>query len=440
MTEKVLEKLRENNVKVVKLQFTDIHGHLKEVDLPNLAQVKESLDHGTWFDGSSIQGFTRISESDQYLKPDVETLKVLPWDPETARIICDVHNPDETPFEGDARGILKKVCKEAEDLGFTYNVGPELEFFLFKRGDNGLEPIASDTAGYFDHSSRDLGIQVRKEIYSSLDELDIHVEMGHHEVAPGQHEIDFRYDDAVKTADNALTLKHVVKNIADKHGLYASFMPKPLMGENGNGMHVHQSFSKDDKNVFYDGNDERNLSDIAKHFIEGQLRHARAFCAVTNPTVNSYKRLVPGYEAPVYPCWGQKNRSAMIRIPRTSKGREEKATRAELRCPDPSSNPYLAFAVMLAAGLDGVRGKLQLRSATETSLYEMSEKEIKDQGIEALPASLGEAIEELEKDEVILNALGPHAGPAYVRAKKEEFAEYRLQVTPWELEKYLPRL
>lgn len=403
--------------------------------------MAESLEKGTWFDGSSIEGFTRIAESDMYLKPDASTYALLPWETgeeATARFICDVYTPDSKPFEGDPRHILKKVMKEAEELGYEYNVGPELEFFLFKPKEDGqLIPITHDKAGYFDFSPRDLAMQVRNDIIKALESMGLEVEMSHHEVAPGQHEIDFKYGNALKTADNAITFKHVVKSIAQKHGIYASFMPKPLFGVNGSGMHVHQSLFdiKTGKNAFFDANDKYKLSSIAKSFIAGQLSHVKAMSAVVAPKVNSYKRLVPGYEAPVYICWAQINRSALIRIPRYSPGREH-ATRAELRCPDPSCNPYLAFAVMLKGGLDGIKDKSMPPEPVEEDVYEFDEVKLEKRKIDTLPGSLAEAIYELKKDKVIQEALGNHTYPIYLAAKKAEHDEYRLQVTSWELEKY----
>jgi len=436
----ILEKVKKDSVKFVQLQFTDIQGVIKAVTIP-VEKLAESLEKGTWFDGSSIEGFTRICESDMYLKPDPETYVVLPWENSekaTVRFICDVYMPDGKPFEGDPRYILKKVMKEAKELGYEYNVGPELEFFLFKPKESGeLVPTTHDVAGYFDFSPRDLAGEVRKEIILALESLGLEVEMSHHEVAPGQHEIDFKYGQALIQADRCITFKHAVKSIANKHGLYATFMPKPLFGQNGSGMHVHQSLFdiKTKENAFFDESDNYKLSKVAKSFIAGQLAHVKAFCAITAPTVNSYKRLVPGYEAPVYLSWARINRSALIRIPRYSPGRE-KATRCELRCPDPSCNPYLAFAVMLKAGLDGVKKKLSPSEPVEEDLYEFDDEKRAEKKIDTLPGSLGEAIEELKKDSVVQEALGKHTYPIYIKAKKSEWDEYRLQVTKWEQEKY----
>ena len=439
-SKKVLEKAKKDEVKFVQLQFTDIHGTIKSVTIP-IHKLEESLEKGTWFDGSSIEGFTRIAESDMFLKPDPSTYAVLPWEPsdkKVARFICDVYTPDGKPFEGDPRYILKRVMKEAEELGFQYNVGPELEFFMFKLSDNcELKPIPQDVAGYFDYTPRDLADNIRSDIVNALEAMGLEVEMSHHEVAPGQHEIDFKYGNALTQADRAITFKHAAKSIVFKHGLFASFMPKPIFGVNGSGMHVHQSLFdiKTGKNAFFDPNDRYKLSKIAKSFIAGQLKNVKSMSAVVAPTVNSYKRLVPGFEAPVYICWAQINRSALIRIPRYSPGREQ-ATRAELRCPDPSCNPYLAFAVMLKAGLDGIKNKLEPPAPIEEDVYEFDECALETHKIETLPASLGEALIELTKSNIMREALGEHTYKVYLAAKKAEFDEFRLQVTKWELEKY----
>ncbi len=437
--EKVLEEAKQKDVKFVKLQFTDISGMVKSVAIP-IELLEESLDKGTWFDGSSIEGFARICESDMYLMPDPSTFTILPWRPKekaTARIIADVYGPDGKPFEGDPRYILKKAIQEAKKEGFIYNTGPELEFFLFKANEAKIAPVPHDVAGYFDFSPRDLASDVRRDVIFALEDLGMHVEMSHHEVAPGQHEIDFRYDEALKTADNAVTFKYTVKAIASAHDLYATFMPKPIFGQNGSGMHVHQSlFNKEGKNIFFDSEDKYKLSETAYGFIAGQLGHVRAMSAVLAPTVNSYKRLVPGYEAPVYICWGQRNRSALIRVPRYSVGREQ-STRAELRCPDPSCNPYLAFAVMLRAGLDGIKRKLKPPEPVEEDVYGFDDAKLVSLNIDTLPASLYEAIEEFERDKLMKDALGKHTYGRYLEAKKAEWDEYRIQVTEWELDHYL---
>jgi len=440
VNKKLLSKVKEENVKFIQLQFTDIHGSIKAVTIPD-DKLAEALEKGVWFDGSSIEGFTRIAESDMFLKLDPETYAILPWESndtiKTARIICDVYTPDGKPFEGDPRYILRRAVKEADSMGYIYNVGPELEFFLFRPKDGSIEPATHDVAGYFDYSPRDLASEVRKDIVLSLQSMGLEIEASHHEVAAGQHEIDFKYADALKTADNCITFKHAVKSIAHKHGLYATFMPKPVFGINGSGMHCHQSLfdRKTGKTAFYDEKDRYKLSAIAKHFIAGQLRHVKGMSAILSPNVNSYKRLVPGYEAPVYICWAQINRSALIRIPRYSSGREQ-ATRCELRCPDPSNNPYLAFAVMLKAGLDGIKNKLTPPEPVEENVYHFDEQKRTEAKIETLPGSLGDAIAELEKEELIREALGKHTYAVYVEAKSKEWDGYRTQVTKWEIDRY----
>jgi len=441
LKEKVLTEAKSEDVKFIKLQFSDMFGIVKSVTIP-IEQLEESMEKGTWFDGSSIEGFARICESDMYLMPDPSTFAVLPWRPKEkaeARIIADVYTSDGKPFDGDPRYILKKAIKEAEKMGFKYFTGPELEFFLFKRNgeDEKIKPVPHDVAGYFDFSPRDLASDVRRDTMLALEELGMHIEMSHHEVADGQHEIDFRYDEALKTADHAVTFKYTVKAIANMHGLYATFMPKPIFGINGSGMHVHQSlFTKDGKPAFYNARDKYKLSKTAYSFIAGQLEHIKGMCAVVAPTTNSYKRLVPGYEAPVYICWGQRNRSALLRVPRYSPGRE-KATRAELRCPDPSCSPYLAFAVMLRAGLDGIKRKLTPPDPVEEDVYHFDDHKLEELGIDTLPASLGEAIAEFEKSKLMKEALGKHLYERYIEAKKAEWKEYIMQVTDWEIDRYL---
>lgn len=434
----LIERARADGVQFVSLQLTDVMGAIKNITVP-LHKLGEALDRGIWFDGSSIQGFARIYESDMFMIPDVSTYRVLPWtegDHRLARIICDAYRPDGEPFDGDPRGVLKRVLKRAESMGLRYFTSSEPEFFLFK-GDGGTTPVPHDVAGYFDFSPRDLASEVRQDIILALDALEIEVERAHHEVATAQHEINFVYADALRSADNLMTFKYTVKAIAQAHDLYATFMPKPIAGINGSGMHTHQSlFDLEGKqNLFYDAKDSYHLSELAYHFLAGQLEHARALAAVVAPTVNSFKRLVPGYEAPVYICWGQINRSALIRIPRYSAGRE-KATRMELRCPDSSSNIYLATAAMLAAGLDGIERKLEAPAPIEESAYELTEEALEERGIGMLPGSLGEALAELDRDPLICEAMGDHCYKAFVRAKRKEWNEYRLQVTPWEWARY----
>jgi glutamine synthetase len=410
------------------------------VDAP-VKRLKEALEDGIWFDGSSVEGFARIQESDMLLIVDPDSYAVLPWTPQgsrRARVFCDIYMPDGKPFEGDPRGVLKRMMSKISDRGWTYNVGPEPEFFLFKKNGENVHPVPHDVGGYFDFSADDEAVRVRTALMEALYSMGLEVEVGHHEVALGQHEIDFRFDDALKTADNVLTLKYTVKAIAAEHGLIASFMPKPIFGINGSGMHCHQSlFDGKGNNLFFDATDEFNLSKIAHHFIAGQLAHARGFCAITAPTPNSYKRLVPGYEAPVYIGWAQRNRSALIRIPRYTPGRD-KAVRAELRCPDPSSNPYLAFSVMIAAALDGIDNKLMPpKPLNNVNVYHLTAEERKEMNIDSLPGSLPEAMSELEKDMVLRNALGETTYDAFMTAKQAEWDDFRMHVTDYEVERYL---
>jgi glutamine synthetase len=438
----LLARVKEDEVKFISIQFTDVTGTVKSVDIP-VARLPDALEDGIWFDGSSVEGFARIQESDMRLVPDIGTYAVLPWTlPELrrARIFCEIFQPDGKPFPGDPRGTLKKMMGKLSKRGWKYNVGPEPEFFLF-RGGNGQErihPVPHDVGGYFDFSANDEAVRVRSELMDALEGMGLDVETGHHEVALGQHEIDFRFDDALRTADNVLTLKYTVKAIAAQHGLIASFMPKPIFGINGSGMHVHQSlFDIHGNNLFADPKDDFHLSPIAYNFIAGQLVHARALAAIVAPTVNSYKRLVPGYEAPVYVGWAQINRSALIRIPRWSPGRDN-STRAELRFPDPSTNPYLAFTAMLAAALDGIDHNLKCpKPLNQVNVYELTPKERKDLGVTELPGSLGEALQELKSDAVIREALGTDIYETFNRAKLEEIVEYQMKVTDWEVERYL---
>lgn len=439
----VLEKAKADGVHFISLQFTDILGTIKSITIPT-GRLDEALERGVWFDGSSIQGFARIYESDMVLKPDPSTYRVLPWSiPERrrARIICDLLSPDGSPFAGDPRTVLRKVMARGAEQGFHYYTGPELEFFLFKKdGEFPTQPVPHDVGGYFDFSPRDEAQQVRSDIILALEAMGMEVEASHHEVATAQHEIDFRYADALTSADNAMTFKYTVKAIAATYGLYATFMPKPLFGINGSGMHTHQSaFDEAGNNRFFDADDEYKLSKLAYSFIAGQLNHARALSAILAPTVNSYKRLVPGYEAPAYICWAQINRSALIRIPRYSPGRES-STRAELRCPDPSCNPYLAFAVMLAAGLDGVENGMTAPPPVNEDVYDFDEDDLRARAIGVLPGTLEEALVALVEDPVIREALGEHVYQAFTRAKRAEWDDYRIRVTEWELERYLETL
>ncbi len=436
----ILEQVKQDNVKFVQLQFIDILGVVKSLTIP-VTKLPASLEDGTWFDGSSIEGFTRIHESDMFLKPDVDTYAVIPWlnseHGNTARFICDVCTPDGDPFEGDPRYILKKAMAEAAEMGYELNTGPELEFFLFKKENGNLKPLPHDTAGYFDLTT-DEGIEIRSEMHHALTAFGIDVEALHHEVAEGQHEIDFKYGPALKTADNAITLRFVLKAIAQRHDLHVTFIPKPIAGINGSGMHVHQSLfsTETGKNVFFDENAEYMLSDIAKSYIAGTLAHIQGICAITNPIVNSYKRLVPGFEAPVYLSWARVNRSALIRIPRYSKGKSQ-ATRCELRCPDPTSNPYLAFAVMLKAGLDGIKNNMTPPKPVEEDLYEFSDEKLASMNIETLPASLGEALSNLKDSAIAKEVLGEHTYNKYIEAKTAEWDSYRLFVSQWEIDKYM---
>jgi glutamine synthetase len=433
----ILKMAEENNVRFIRMQFTDILGITKNVAI-TVKQLEDALDNKIMFDGSSIDGFTRIQESDMYLRPDYDTFTLFPWRPEeggtVARLICDVYTPEGEPFAGGPRNVLKNALKEAEEMGFDMNVGPEPEFFLFQLDENGEATTKThDNGGYFDLGPVDKGQNARRSIVLALEEMGFEVEASHHEVAPGQHEIDFKYAPALETADNIATFKFVTKSIAHQHGLHATFMPKPIFGENGSGMHVHQSLFKDGKNSFYDENDKLGLSQTAYYYIGGLIKHARSLAAITNPSVNSYKRLVPGYEAPVYVAWSSANRSALIRIP-ASRGA---GTRLELRNPDPTANPYLAIAVMLKAGLDGIKNKIEPPKEVLENIYEMSDERKEELKIESLPGDINEAIGLLLEDEVITGVLGDHILEHFVAAKKVEWDIYRTQVTNWELEQYL---
>jgi glutamine synthetase len=434
-------RIEEDLVKFLSLQFTDVTGAVKSLDIP-ISRVERAVQEGIWFDGSSVEGFARIQESDMRLMPDLDTYAVLPWSPvdsRRARIFCDIFLPDGSPFMGDPRGTLKRILKRIEARGWTFNVGPEPEFFLFKRnGPASIHPVPHDVGGYFDFSATDEAVRVRTQLMAALGSMGLVVEMGHHEVALGQHEIDFEYADALKAADNILTLKYTVKAIAAQYGLVASFMPKPIFGINGSGMHCHQSlFDSHGKNLFFDPDDQYNLSDLAYGFIAGQLHHARAFSAIVAPTINSYKRLVPGYEAPVYVGWAQINRSALIRTPLYAPGLEN-SIRAELRCPDPSANPYLALTVMLAAALDGIENSMSApEPLNDINVYHLTREEREQIKIAELPGSLAEALRLLDQDEILKEALGPLAYESFERAKWAEVEEYRTRVTDWELERYL---
>jgi len=439
----IISQTKQDKVQFIQLQFTDLNGHLKGVTIP-ISKIEAALEDGIWFDGSSIEGFTRIFESDMYLELDINTYAVIPWTKSNssqavvARFMCDVYMPDGSPFEGDPRYILKKQLERARKLGYVFNVGPELEFFLFRKENDKLLPLPHDNAGYFDQTT-DLAMEIRQEMTTALHGFGIDVEALHHEVAVGQHEIDFRYAGALKIADQATTLKFTLKWVAAHHNLHATFMPKPIRGINGSGMHVHQSiFNSEGKNLFFDPKDDYHLSKLAKYFIQGQLSHIKAMNAILNPTINSYKRLVVGYEAPVYIAWGQHNRSALIRIPRYTPGRE-RSVRAELRCPDPSANPYLAFAIMLAAGLDGIEKKVLPPSPVEENIYEFTHEEAAKRKIDVLPRDIMEALHYLENDKVIRGTLGEYTFNKLYDIKKNEWDDYCLQVTQWEIDQYLEK-
>jgi glutamine synthetase len=426
------------DVRFIRLQFTDILGVNKNVEIPP-SQFEKALGGDIMFDGSSIEGFVRIEESDMLLKPDLDTFQVFPWgDPHNriGRLICDIAKPDDSPFDGDPRGILKGVIAKAAGMGFAMNAGMEAEFFLFRPSATG-EPSTTthDVGGYFDLAPADLGEEARRAMVDVLEQMGFEVEAAHHEVAHGQHEIDFRYADALRTADNIATFRFVVKHVAQQFGLLASFMPKPIFGQNGSGMHTHQSLFRGPQNAFWDAAAKWELSPVALHYVGGLLRHARGMCAITNPLVNSYKRLVPGYEAPVNVAWSMRNRSPLIRVP----DRRGVGTRVELRMPDPAANPYLALAVMLAAGLDGIETSADWREPVDENIWEMSFRERRRLRIDDLPHDLNEALDELERDDVITRALGSHVTKQFVEAKRQEWRAYITQVSPWELENYLAK-
>ncbi len=436
--EEIMKTIEEQNIRYFRLQFVDIFGLMKNVALP-LSQIEKALDGEIMFDGSSIDGFVRINESDMYLKPDYDTFTVLPWRNKdgiaAARIICDVHKSDGSPFLGCPRVNLKRVLAEAKELGYTMNVGTEAEFFLFEKNEDGSPSTkTSDVAGYFSLDPEDTANDCRREIIETLEFMGFEIEASHHEVAEGQHEINFKYADALAAADNTVTFKWVVKSIAKKYNLHATFMPKPIFGINGSGMHTNQSlFNLDGTNAFFDESGDMQLSEVAYQYIAGALKNARGFAAVTNPLVNSYKRLVPGYEAPVYAAWSAINRSALVRIP-AARGM---STRTEIRCPDPTCNPYLAFAMMLNSGLDGVKNKLSAPPAVNKDIFEMNDEQMAAEGITVLPANLKEAIEELKANPIAKETLGEHIFEKYVEAKLKEWDDFRTYVTKWELENYL---
>jgi glutamine synthetase len=438
--EYVLKQVREKNVKFIRLWFTDVLGFLKSFTIMP-RELEGAFEEGMGFDGSSIEGFARIEESDMLAKPDPNTFVIIPWREadgmNVARMFCDVLNPDGTHYEGDPRWALKRNLKKAADMGYILNVGPELEYFYFK--DASANPQILDHGGYFDQTPLDAASDLRKDTILALENMGIKVEYSHHEVAPSQHEIDLQYNEALCMADAAMTYRLTVKEVAMKHGVYATFMPKPIFGQNGSGMHVHQSLFKGDDNAFFDESDEYFLSDIGKKYIAGLLRHSRELSAVVAQWVNSYKRLVPGYEAPVYISWARRNRSALIRVPMYKPGKS-KATRMEFRCPDPACNPYLAFAAMLAAGLKGIEEGYELPDPIEEDIFEMSAKERETRGIESLPGSLGQAIHLTERSDVVREALGDHIFDKFIENKKIEWDQYRMHVSKYELGKYLPIL
>lgn len=436
--EDVLRIAKEQNVEFVRLQFTDIFGTLKNVAI-TARQLEKALDNQCMFDGSSIEGFVRIDESDMYLRPDLNSFTIFPWRPNAqrvARLICDVYKTDGTPFMGDPRNVLKKVIQDAKEMGYSMNVGPECEFFLFKLDDDGNPTTqTADNGGYFDLGPIDLGENCRRDICLALEDMDFEIEASHHEAAEGQHEIDFRFDEALQAADKVMTFKYVVRTFAQRHGLHATFMPKPIFGIAGSGMHTNMSLFKGDKNAFYDENDPLGLSQDAYSFIAGLMAHVKGLTAVANPLVNSYKRLVPGFEAPVHIAWSTSNRSSLVRIP-ASRGN---GTRVELRSPDPSCNPYLEMALCLAAGLDGIKKGMKVSEATEGNVFEMTEEELKENGIEMLPISLKEAIAEFKADPFIKEALGEHVFEKYLEGKEDEWKDYSVSVSKWEVDKYLTR-
>lgn len=435
--EQILELVEQEDVEFIRLQFTDILGCFKNVAITS-SQLERALNNRYMFDGSAIEGFVRIEESDMYLYPELDTFEIYPWRPQqgkVARLICDVYTADRLPFEGSPRYILKKVVQEAQEMGYTMDVGPECEFFLFDTDDYGNPTtITHEQASYFDMAPNDQAENVRRDIILNLEDMGFEIEASHHELATGQHEIDFRYEDALRAADDIMTFKMTVKTIAKRHGFHATFMPKPLVDQNGSGMHVNMSLSDEDGiNLFNDPSDENGLSELAYQFMAGVMSHIKGITAIANPLVNSYKRLVPGYEAPTHIAWSMKNRSPLIRIP-SNRGLH---TRIELRSPDPTANPYLILALCLAAGLDGIRNKMEVPAQVTKNVFAMTKEELEEAGIEELPLTLGEALEELQKDTFLMNVLGEHLAEKYLRAKYEEWNQYCTQITDWEISHYL---
>ena len=435
--EEILKLVSKHNVRFIRLQFTDILGIPKNVSI-TVKQLEKALNNELMFDGSSIEGFVRIEESDMYLHPDPNTFTIYPWnnneEGKVARLICDIYTADNTPFIGDPRYVLRRAIKAAEDMGYTFNVGPEAEFFLFHTAPDGSSTtLTHDRAGYFDLSPVDLGENARREMVLTLEKFGFEIEASHHEVAPGQHEIDFKYADALDIADKIITFKMVVRTVAQRHGLHATFMAKPIFEEAGNGMHMNQSLFQGNNNAFWDKNRPNQLSKEALYYIGGILKHAKAITAITNPTVNSYKRLVAGYEAPVYLAWSTQNRSPLIRIP----AKRGSSTRIEFRSPDPTCNPYLALAVVLMAGLDGIKNKIEPPAPCNCNIFELTEQDRKEQGIDTLPSSLHEALEALSANDLVKETLGAHILDRYLDAKKHEWREYMTKVHQWELDKYL---
>ena len=434
--EDIIRIVKEENIQFIRMQFIDVFGTLKNVAI-TASQIEKAVNNQIMIDGSSIEGFVRIQESDQYLVPDLNSFAIFPWngDAKVARLICSVHNPDGTPFIGDPRGVLHRVLEKADAMGYSFFVGPELEFFLFQTDAEGRPTtITHDEASYFDLNPIDLGEPVRREMCLALEAMGFEIEASHHELAAGQHEIDFKYDNAMAAADRIMTFKLTVKTIAQQHGLHATFMPKPIYGIAGSGMHTNMSLHNNEgKNVFADPEGPLGLSEPAYHFIAGILTHVKGMSAITNPLVNSYKRLVPGYEAPCYIAWSAQNRSALVRIP-SARGN---GTRVELRCPDPACNPYLSLAVCLAAGLDGIERKLEAPAPVNDNIYDMNDRTRKRRGIGSLPSNLLEAVNELKKDQLILDTLGPHVSAAFIEGKLREWDAYRTSVSNWEIDRYI---